>query len=74
VSYHISNLGAWAPRRLLADVEGYIHTTPLDVLAGRWEASDEAMTSEQADEVAETNRRATDAAHAAQDSEQDSER
>ena len=60
-SYHLSNLGSLASRALIADVDGYVHLTAMDVLDGCWDESGGAMTSEQADEIAALNRRATDA-------------
>jgi len=61
MSYHISNLGSLASRALVADIDGYVHMTAADVLAGRWDDSGGAMTPEQAEDIADTNRRATEA-------------
>lgn len=58
-SFHVSQLGSAAGEALRADMDGYIHRTPEAVLAGRW-PGDYVLDRQWADEVAESNRRATE--------------
>jgi hypothetical protein len=65
-SYHITNLGKFAPTNAKADLDGYIHTTEEAVLAGRWDDADGELEY-RAQAIAERNAAAIDEANAACD-------
>jgi len=63
-SYHETNLGAYSGS-VISDMDGYVHTSIREVLAGTWDAMGGRMTRDRAAEIAAHNRRATKEANEA---------
>lgn len=68
-TYHVSNLGSMAGD-VRPDMDGYVHLTAEAVRSGNWDDPTGELTAEdsdQAEEIAQHNREATEAAEAAID-------
>lgn len=63
MSYHKTNFGSFSGH-VQADIDGYVHTSIKDVMAGNWDEMGGRMTREQAAEIAAANRKATQEAEA----------
>jgi len=58
MTYHKSNLGSFGGD-VRADMDGYVHTSIVEVMAGHWDLAGERMTRDMAREIARENREAT---------------
>ena len=55
MTFHESNFGSFAGN-LQSDMDGYVHTSIKDVMAGNWDSAGDGMTRELASRIARENR------------------